>query len=196
MTNTISIKRAASVVLTTALLCGTATFAQVVPVSTGQGPVVPPVVPMAPQGSAKPADKALVPLKVQVTLTRFNGETKVSSLPFTLWVNANDRDRTTLNVGIQMPVQSGVNSFQYRNVGTSLTCGATSLDDGRYRVDLSIDDNSIAPGKDTSGSASFQSLSTHNYLLLRDGQNAQFLAATDKITGEVTKVEVTVTVLK
>jgi RNA polymerase sigma factor (sigma-70 family) len=33
-------------------------------------------------------------------------------------------------------------------------------------------------------------------LILRDGQTSEFTAATDKITGEVTKIDVTLTVIK
>jgi ABC-type transport system substrate-binding protein len=171
-------KRSLSALLASVLVCGTVVFAQ------------------APQASApKPPDKPLVPLKVQVTLSRSTGDAKTSSLPFTIWVSANDQQSTTLNVGQQILVAAG-GSTQYRSVGTNLTCGATSLDDGRFRVRLSIEDSSVAPNKESGGPPTFQSLTVQNYLLLRDGQNAQFVAATDKITGEVTKVEVTVTVLK
>jgi hypothetical protein len=175
------IKYALSAALATALVSATAVLAQ----SSGSSaaPQIPP--------AAKAADKPAIPLRVQVTLSRFTGETKTSSLPFTLWVNANDQQKTTLNVGMQVPVGTG-----YRGIGTNLQCGATGMDDGRFRVELSIEDSSVAPSKESGGSASFQSLTTHNFLLLRDGQNAQFVAATDKVTGEVTKVDVTVTVLK
>ena len=77
-----------------------------------------------------------------------------------------------------------------------MTCSATTLEDGRFRVHLTISDSAIAPGKDHDANPNFQSLNTENYLLLRDGQSAQFVAATDKVTGQVTKVEVTATVLK
>jgi len=185
VTKTTMIRSALGAVLTTMLVVGTAVFAQA------------PQTPAVPQAAAKPAapEKPVIPLKVQVTLTRYQGETKTSSLPFTLWVNANDRNTTSLNVGIQVPVSNG-KEVSYRNVGTSLSCGASSVEDGRFRLDLSVDDSTVAPSKDAGGFSTFQSLTVHNTLLLRDGQNAQFVAATDKVTGEVTKVDLTVTVLK
>jgi hypothetical protein len=163
---------------------------------------LPTPLPTGPQATAPAAkvEKPIIPLKVQVTLSRYDGEKKTSSLPFTLWVNANDSSTTSLNVGLQVPVPSEVvipqQNVQYRNVGTNMTCSATSFDDGRFKVSLTISDSSISPSKDKNGLASFQSLQTQNYLMLRDGQTAQFLAATDKVTGEVTKVEVTISVLK
>jgi hypothetical protein len=42
----------------------------------------------------------------------------------------------------------------------------------------------------------FRTFSFSNTLALRDGQTVQFATATDKITGEVLKVEVTITVMK
>src|SRR5262245_15765664 len=86
------------------------------------------------------AARTYVPLKVQVTLSRYEGEKKTSNLPFTLWVNANDSERTELNVGNNVPIVTGmisqgsggstmVPSIQYRNLGTSLSCGAIAMDD-------------------------------------------------------------------
>ena len=148
-------------------------------------------------------EKPLIPLKVQVTLSRYDGEKKTSSLPFTLWVNANDEQPTNLTMGMQVAFPTtelgpggAVSSYQYRSVGTTLTAKASALDDGRFRLQLSINDSSISPSKDPKGMVGFQSLQTQNYLLLKDGQTAQFIAATDKVSGEVTKVDVTVSVIK
>jgi hypothetical protein len=93
-------------------------------------------------------------------------------------------------------VPSSDKTYQYRNVGTNMACGANQLEDGRFRLFLTVNDSSVMSSKDASGYPSFQSFTTQNYLILRDGQTAQYIAATDKVTGEVTKVDVTVTVLK
>jgi hypothetical protein len=176
-------KRVFGAVLVTTLISGV--------VGLAQAPATPP------PAAAKPpvVEKPLVPLKVQVTIARYEGEKKTSSLPFTLWVNANDFPGTTLNVGIQVPIGSG-SSAAYRSVGTNITCRATSMDDGRFKVNLDLEDSSVASSKDNGATPTFQSIGAHNMLLLRDGQNAQFIAATDKVSGEVTKVDVTLTVLK
>jgi len=70
------------------------------------------------------------------------------------------------------------------------------MDDGRFKVTLDLEDSSVASSKDNGATPTFQSIQAHNMLLLRDGQNAQFIAATDKVSGEVTKVDVTLAVLK
>ena len=163
MTKTIVIKQLFVVVLTTAFVSGSAVLAQ--------APQTPP------PAAAKPptVEKPLVPLKVQVTIARYEGEKKTSSLPFTLWVNANDGQPTTLNVGIQVPIGSG-SSASYRSVGTNINCRATMMDDGRFKVTLDLEDSSVASSKDNGATPTFQSIQAHNMLLLRDGQNAQFIA--------------------
>ena len=185
MTKTIVIKRVLGVALATILIFGS--------VGLAQAPQTPP------PATAKPpvVEKPLVPLKVQVTIARYEGEKKASSLPFTLWVNANDGQGTRLNVGIEVPIRNGP-GVSYRSVGTNINCSATTLDDGRFKVDINLEDSSVAlsKDKDTAVTPTFQSIQARNMLLLRDGQNAQFIAATDKVSGEVTKVDVTLTVLK
>ena len=163
----------------------------------------PPVSPQPTSSQAK-SEKPLIPLRVQVTLSRSEGDKKTSSLPFTLWVSANG-DQTSLNVGSRVPTPTSVvaggaiaESYTYQNVGTSLTSSATSLDDGRFNVSLTISDSSLMPAAKAAGSnlPTFQSFTASNKLLLRDGQTAQFIAATDKVTGEVTRVEMTIAVIK
>ena len=42
----------------------------------------------------------------------------------------------------------------------------------------------------------FKSFKTRNRLLLRNGQTRQFTAATDRVSGETVRIEVTLTVVK
>jgi len=147
-------------------------------------------------------EKPLTPLKVVVTISRWNGTKQTSNLPFTMWVNSNDPNTTSLNVGQRVVYETtgkaGEVSYGSLNVGTTLSCNSTTQEDGRFRLILTVSDTSIAPGKekDASGGPTTLSFTTTTALLLRDGQTAQFTTATDKISGEVTKVDVTVSVLK
>ena len=166
---------------------------------------------------APPAQKppALVPVKVQIVISRYQGEKKVSSLPYTLSVNANDRGSSSLRMGAQVPIATTMmavvdsvgkstmpQSFQYKDVGTNIDCSATTTDDGRFRLAITIEDSSIIPDEAKAepglvkGSPSFRSFRTTEALLLRDGQALQFTSATDKISGDVVKVDVTLTVVK
>lgn len=164
----------------------------------------------------KPAagQKEIVPIKVQVVLSRYQGDKKVSSLPYTLSVNANDQQASSLRMGAQVPVPTMkppvlegkempmVQSFTYKDVGTNIDCAASTTDDGRFRIMIQIDDSSVI-GEEANlqqglakGSPSFRSFRVTERLLLKDGQSTQFTTATDKVTGDVVKVDVTINVIK
>jgi hypothetical protein len=168
--------------------------------------------------SAQDKDKPLIiPLKVEIVISRYQGEKKISSLPYTLSVNTN-LNKTSLRLGSEVPITttsftpaSGENketkplhSYQYRPLGTKIDCAALTLFDGRYRLDITIEDSSIYPTERTSGGASttlpdvpsFRSFASTNTVILKDGQSMQYTTATDKVTGEVTKVDVSLIVLK
>jgi Flp pilus assembly secretin CpaC len=146
---------------------------------------------------------------VQVVLSRYQGEKKISSLPYTLTVTTNGAT-TSVRMGAEIPIamtvtQGGpvpVSSFNYRSIGTSIDCSAAALDDGRYYLHLTIEDSSIYPddsatGADKIGShPSFRSFKSDNSVYVSDGQSAQYTTATDKVTSEVVKVDVTMSVLR
>jgi hypothetical protein len=162
---------------------------------------------------AQEASKGPVTLRVQVVISRYQGDKKVSSLPYTVSVNS-DRARASLRMGGQVPIVTTITtgtgaeakpqpSFQYRDVGTSIDCAATGIDaDTRFRLDLSIDDSSIyTEGSQAStlhagDHPAFRSFRSQDTLILKDGQSAQYTTATDKLSGEVVKVDVTLTVVK
>jgi hypothetical protein len=86
-------------------------------------------------------------------------------------------------------------SIAYQPVATNIHCSAKTTGDGRYRVNLYVNDSSVSAGKDGMPPI-MHSLQATNILLLRDGQLAEFASATDKATGEVTRIDVVVTALK
>ena len=167
----------------------------------------------APPAAAKPAPAAAMPLKVQVVVSRFQGEKKLSSLPYSLSVNAGSR--ATLRMGAKVPVMMitakspvegvpMVGPIQYQDVGTSIDCYvSTPQDDGRFKLEITIDDSSVygdtpttTDNKPAAGNPSFRSFRASDSMVLRDGQTSQFTTATDKVSGEIVKVDVTLTVVK
>lgn len=91
----------------------------------------------------------------------------------------------------------------YRYVGTSIDCSAISEDDGRFRLFITIDDSSIftadpnSPGVFRTGEpAAFRSLTTSSRVTVKDGQAVPLTTATDRLSGDLVKVEVTATVIK
>jgi hypothetical protein len=95
-------------------------------------------------------------------------------------------------------------SVSYRPIGTVITCRAVKSDnDARYQLTLSVDDSAVF----TSGQAApplpvgdalpvFRSFRSRNTLMMSDGQTRQYTAASDRTTGEVVRLEVTLRVVK
>ena len=170
-------------------------------IAQGPGaPGIPPGPGIAPgpgaPGMQGPPAKPAVPVKVQVVISRFEGDKKVSSLPYTLSVTANERSGSNLRMGSQIPVPSKEGAgFTYQNVGTNIDCTVSSADEARFTVFVTINDSSVMERRAVDP-PTLRNFTTSNLVLLRDGQSAQFTAASDKTTGEVVKVDVTLTVEK
>ena len=156
----------------------------------------------------------ITPLRVQVVLSKYQGDKKVSSMPYTLSVNSDRSQAASLRMGAQVPIVTAVQppgadklvapmqQVNYKDVGTNIDCRAYSIDsDGRYRLDLTIEDSSVYTQEGQNAMRpgdhpSFRSFRSTNTLLLKDGQTTQFTTATDKVSGEVVKVDVTLTVVR
>ncbi len=126
--------------------------------------------PAAGQSATKPDSLQKIPVRIEVLLTRFQGEKKVSSLPFGLLANANDWrasfEPVSIRMGVDVPIgtttetenrtvpspgpggaarstESTNTKTQYRNVGTDIDAWASRLDESRFSVRVSISDSSI-----------------------------------------------------
>ena len=174
-------------------------------------PVAPaPEKPPATAGPPEPA-RPLVPLKVQLVLSRFKGEKKVSSLPYVLGVAANDRAWTNLRMGIEVPIaRKGENTpatgISYRSVGTNIDCMAESMSEGAYKLAIRVEDTSVlleGSSKEASETTAivgdmpaFRSFKSNFTVVLRDAQTMQYASAVDPVSGEVMKIDITVNVIK
>ncbi len=164
----------------------------------------------APQqsGTSRESLGPLVPLDIQVVINRYQGEKRVSSLPYALAVNANDRSASSVRMGAQVPIVGpapGPNfpqDVKYQNVGTNIDCFARTMDDGRFQVNITVEDSSVyqnvegAVAPSAAGRAVMRSFRSANTLVLRDGQTRQFSAATDRVNGEVVRIDVTLRIVK
>jgi len=170
--------------------------------------------PQAPAPSAPAAAPAAksppVLLKVQIVISRHQGDKTISSQPYTLTATA-DGPGANLRMGIQMPVASAtwtgagtadakpLVSYNYKDVGTNIDCNARSVD-GRYLLDISLEDSWVSAedaGTAAKGLPQFRSFRvSHETTILRDGQTAQLTTATDKANGETIRVDVTLNVIK
>jgi hypothetical protein len=176
-----------------------------------------------PSSPTSPKKVQNIPLELQVVIARYQGDKRVSSLPYVLslksGLNSTFRQPgqgASLRLGSRVPIRTQVvtpaadgkpattsSSVNYENVGTNIDGAATALDDGRYEVTITINESSVVtdqqdlrgtPGSDTY--PVFRSYQSTNTLFVKDGQTVQFTAAADRVSGEVVRVEVKLTVVK
>ena len=187
------------------------------PVAAQEKPATAPVV--VDKVAQSPARRVPVPLKVTVVLSRYQGEKRISSMPYMLGVTAGATapgPKTTLRMGTNVPVVTTVfggdgktspqSSYTFRDVGTNIDCIAWGEETtaGLFQVSLTITDSSI--GVDASKRTgtqgvvadvpSFRNFNSSFTALLRDGQTTQYTSATDPVTGELMKIDVTLNVMK
>jgi hypothetical protein len=165
-----------------------------------------------------PVGPRQTPLKVQLTVARFMGDKKISSVPYMLGVLTNAQ-KTSLRVGVQVPVtttlpgpklEGGVAttpsiSYSYRDVGTNIDCQAQDAGNGLFNLAITVEDSSIHIDKAGSAAAdkriaadvpAFRSFRASFAMVLRDGQTMQYASATDPISGEVMRIDVALSLAK
>jgi len=159
-----------------------------------------------------------VPLKVQLTLSRFLGEKKISSSPYTLGVLTNAQ-KTSLRMGVQVPVTTTVfgakseggfanipqTSYTYKDVGTNIDCQAQDVGNGVFNLVITVEGSSINFDRSPDSAddkklardvPAFRSFRASFAMILHDGQTMQYASATDPISGEVMRIDVMLTLAK
>jgi len=169
------------------------------------------------EDNPKPRE-AKTPLVVQVVFTEYEGEKKVSSLPYTLNVSSSkssganrDSERVSLRMGLRVPIMVGgtdksgsvSSSFQYQDVGTNIDCTAYPVEGGTFNLVLRVARSSLyESGVKTNAVPEiaqqpiFSHFDSDLSLDMRDGQTIQSTMATDPISGRTLKVDVTLHVVK
>ena len=177
---------------------------------------------MAPAAKSqdKPAAETTSPVsvKLQVVLSEYDGQKKISTLPYTIPAVLTDKfSSTSVRVGVRVPVstssKNGESSVTYIDIGTNIDCRTNRVADGRFNVDIKIDRSSLYVAfRDKEGNVQgkewvsgerppgdqpmIQQFRGDIGLLLRDGQGSETTVATDPVTGRVLRVEAVLNVLK
>jgi hypothetical protein len=152
---------------------------------------------------------------VQLVVSRYAADKKVSSLPYTLWVTANGKMTTSVRMGVQTPIVQTVfgapaaggqttvpaSSYSYKDIGTNIDCNATSQADGSFVLEIKLNDSSVSfdskdPGQTLKGIPAFRNFTSNFSIVMKDGQTAQYASATDPVSGETLRVDATINVLK
>jgi hypothetical protein len=174
-----------------------------------------------PAGKAGSKPSAMVPVRVQVVIARYRDDKVLNSMPYMLTVNATEsadrlQDTARVRMGMEVPMPAVVlapsdgkpapstataQASQFRAFGTKIDCSVQIIGEGRYRVNLTIEESTLYSDEDrsrmTSGATPvLRSFQFTDVLLLKDGQSEQVTAAPDRMSGEVVRVNATLSVLK
>jgi len=169
--------------------------------------------------SAKPGPST--GLKLQIVLSEYDGEKKVTSLAYSIPVSIENGKTggrfSSIRTGVRVPVMTedpqGKATIQNFDVGTNIDARADRGDDGRYLVTLKVERTSLYDGtRDHSGKIYGKEWGIKDTppgneplvlqykgevgVFVREGQPTEATAATDPFTGHVLKVEVTLSVMK
>jgi hypothetical protein len=159
------------------------------------------------------------PLQINVVLSRHQEGKLVSSLPFTVIVGSTEQGvRASLRMGVDVPIGTTTTSStrgtstettttttkpEYRHVGTAIDATATTLADGRFRIWINAQDSSIyntgpeGPQSIRAADAmAFRTFTMSNTLTMAVGETKQFAVATDRVSGEMLKLDVTLSAAK
>ena len=150
----------------------------------------------------KPDDltPAVTSLRVQVVFTEYDGEKKVSSLPYSFTVNADEkraRPGSQIRDGARIPISAGKEQSTYLDIGTNIDCSASLQEDGKYKLQMTLERSSLSPDS-AAGSANpvvrqFRAVVNP---VLKDGQTLESIVSPDPLNGHVHHVSVTMNVVK
>jgi hypothetical protein len=157
------------------------------------------------------------PIKVQIVFTEFEGDKKIKSLPYVMYMNAPDSSElragwVRFRIGSRLPVYVGKNEMQYMDVGTNVDARSAYTGDGHVLLQMTLERSwvegevsvpitkSDSSPSDPAGGR-FQEPIVRGFkseldLKLREGQPVESNMATDPISGRVLKVEISFAVVK
>lgn len=169
---------------------------------------------------SKKTEVQTTPVKVQIVFTEFEGDKKIKSLPYTLYINAPDAPEwhssnfVKLRVGSRVPVYTGgtTGNMTYLDVGTNIDARAAYPGDGRLLLQMKLERSWVEGGvsvpvakSDGSASETFsghfqepivRQLVSEFDMKLREGQPVESTMATDPLSAKVLKVEISFTTVK
>lgn len=153
-------------------------------------------------------------LKVKIVLNEYDGEKKIKSLPYIVYVNAAHAahlqpDWARLRIGSRVPVYAGKDSsYQYLDVGTSIDARAVMGTNDQVILQMNCERSWVdgevpvtTGGNNANPSVPFmppiiQQFKFEMNLSLKDGQTIESTMASDPLNGKILRVETTVNIAK
>jgi hypothetical protein len=169
--------------------------------------------PLGAQEKSKTEERMKVPtpVKVLIVFTEHDGEKKISSMPYSFTVIADEKAggnySTSVRTGVRVPIEleSKDQKTTYLDIGSNIDCGIRTEDEGRFHLYLIFDRSALYPNKSAegerlvanpSGQPLIRQFRTSENLILKDGQTSENLLSTDPLNGHTLRVSVTINVQK
>ena len=155
--------------------------------------------------------KPSISIKVQIVFTEYDGDKKISSLPYSFMTIPDERVgglySASLRTGVRIPIEVDGKDQKttYMDVGSNIDCGVRSEEDGHFRVNLIFERSALYPNKSSenerlvltpNGLPLVRQFRTSENLILKDGQTSEDIMSTDPLNGHVIRVSVTINVQK
>jgi hypothetical protein len=149
-----------------------------------------------------------IPLRLQIVVSKYQGDKKLSSVPFTVSVTDNN-NWNRLRAGARVPIPRAAETkpdaptpYNYEQLGLSIDSRAMSLPNGAFQIEMNASDTSIIGGDQSlegtilKSAPAFRTISLSSTTVLKDGQSTQLTTATDPISGVGMRIDVTLNVNK
>ena len=156
--------------------------------------------------------KVPIPVKVQIVFTEYDGDKKVSSMPYAFTVITDEKVvgnySTSLRTGIRVPIETDGKDQKtsYFDIGTNIDCGVRTEEDGRFHLYMIFERSALHPGNSTgdeklevtrpNGLPLIRQFKTSENLMLKDGQTSESILSTDPLNGHVMRIAVTINAIK
>ena len=156
--------------------------------------------------------KVTVPVKVQVVFAEYDGDKKISSMPYSFVVLSDEKVggnySTSLRTGVRIPIETDGKEQKttYLDVGSNIDCGVRTEEDGRFHVYMIFERSAIypnaAPAEEklevahSNGQPLIRQFRTSENLILKDGQTSESILSTDPLNGHVLRISVTINSVK
>lgn len=165
-----------------------------------------------PQDKPKSEEKAKSPtvsVKVMIVFTEFDGEKKISSMPYSFVSYADEKDRpgTSIRDGVRIPIEIDNKDYKttYLDVGSNIDCRVVVDDDGRFRLNLILEHSALYPNRSSegerlvsqpNGQPLIRAFRTNQNFILKDGQTVESVLSTDPFSGHNLHVSITINTQK
>jgi hypothetical protein len=170
-------------------------------VSPTNNPGAPGQPPFAPPQAPANVQSRQTPIKLQVVLSKYQGDKRLSSQPYTMLLTSGSPASLAIGAEVAIPTTVDQSAYTLQRIGTDLQATVSVISDNSYQLTLTVTDRShfVSPKPDPAREKfahipTFRSLTTSSRAVMANGETIQFTSALDPASNETLRVDVTLSV--